>query len=88
MVTMGRHRDNDLVVDDTLASRVHARIEYRRGKYFLIDQSTNGTHIITEGEEGVCLRREELQLNGSGMICLGRPLDEDSPLAIHFSLES
>ena len=85
--TMGRHRDNDFVVDDGLASRVHARIEQRRGKFILIDQSTNGTYVLLEGKEPVCLRRDELPLHGSGMICLGRPLDEESPLAIYFNCD-
>jgi adenylate cyclase len=87
IATMGRHRDNDLVVDDILASRTHARIEYRRGRFILLDKSTNGTYLHAQGEESVCLRRDEHPLQGSGVIGLGRPLDADSPLAIHYSCE-
>jgi hypothetical protein len=87
IATMGRHRDNDVVVDDVLASRTHARVEYRRGRFVLIDQSTNGTYLFAEGEEGISLHRDEIPLQGSGKICLGRPLDEKSPLTIEYSCE-
>ena len=87
IATMGRHRNNDVVVDDVLASRTHARIEYRRSRFVLIDQSTNGTYLFAEGQEGVCLHRDEIPLQGSGKICLGRPLDEESPLNIEYSCE-
>ena len=40
---IGRDERCDLIVDSDFSSRIHARIEYRRGKFVLIDQSTNGT---------------------------------------------
>jgi adenylate cyclase len=86
--TMGRHRDNDLSVDDILASRTHARIEYRRGRFVLLDQSTNGTYVFTKGHGNICIRRDELLLHGGGIICLGHPVKSDSPSAIHFECES
>lgn len=83
-VTLGRGQQNDLVVRDESASRFHARIEYRRGKFVLFDQSTNGTFVITQEGETVYLHSEELLLRGTGMINLGRALDADSPEVIHF----
>lgn len=86
--TLGRHKDNDLSVNDILASRTHARIEYRRGRFVLMDQSTNGTYVFTKGQGNICIRRDELFLHGGGIICLGHPVNLDSPSAIHFECES
>ena len=44
---MGRGKDCELVVKGDLISRYHSRIEHRRGKYTITDQSTNGTFIRT-----------------------------------------
>jgi adenylate cyclase len=85
--TMGRHRENDLVVDDVFVSRIHARIEYRKGRFFLVDTSTNGTCLLTQGEESICLHRDERSLQGQGFIGLGREVDPQSPLVIHFRCE-
>ncbi|SVD19547.1 uncharacterized protein METZ01_LOCUS372401, partial [marine metagenome] len=46
-ISIGRADDNDLVVKGNLISRMHARVEMRRGKFVLIDQSTNGTFLET-----------------------------------------
>jgi adenylate cyclase len=85
--TMGRHRENDLVVDDIFVSRIHARIEYRKGKFFVVDMSTNGTYLLARGEESICLHRAEHSLQGEGFIGLGREVDPESPLVIRFSCE-
>lgn len=74
-VVLGRSKTADLSVQEPLASRLHARIEYRRGKFFLVDQSTNGTYLRNDVHEAF-LRREESLLNGSGAISLGRPFAE------------
>jgi serine/threonine protein kinase len=45
-LTIGRDDDNDIALDDTLASRHHARIEYNGNEVRVFDQnSTNGTHL-------------------------------------------
>lgn len=72
VITMGRQTHNDLVIDDIRVSRTHARIEYRRGKFMLIDQSTNGTYALIQGERSIKLRRDEAPLMGDGVISLGR----------------
>lgn len=45
--SLGRVVENDLVLPDEegVVSRVHARVEYADGTYYLIDQSTNGTSM-------------------------------------------
>ena len=72
-LVIGRGKKADMVVDDAMASREHARIECRRGKFVLTDISTNGTYLITP-EGPSYLRREELVLTGEGRIALGRQL--------------
>ncbi len=83
-ITIGRGRDNDLVVPDAMASRVHAVIRYFRGKFVLIDQSTNGTFVATGDGRLVPLRREEFPLMGEGFITLGREADADQRNVIRY----
>lgn len=84
-VSIGRAVDSDLVVKDTLISRLHASIEYVRGKFMLVDQSTNGTCIVQSTGEEQFVRRDSLQILGEGSIGLGRVPQADSPQSIHFS---
>ncbi|MBM4254379.1 MAG: adenylate/guanylate cyclase domain-containing protein [Deltaproteobacteria bacterium] len=86
-VSIGRGQENDLVIADEFASRLHARVELRRGKFVLLDQSTNGTFVIIQNEKPLHLHREELLLQGTGVISLGRPLDGNPPTLIHFVCE-
>ncbi len=74
-MVLGRGKKADLVVNDSMASREHARIECRRGKFILTDMSTNGTYVQTS-EGPSYLRREDLVLSGEGRIALGRELSE------------
>jgi adenylate cyclase len=69
--TFGRDATNDQVIADKMASRVHCKIEYRHGQFFLSDQSTNGTYVTLEGDTEIRLKREQLLLRGRGMFCLG-----------------
>jgi len=86
-VTLGRQIHNDLVVNDKGVSRTHARIEYRRGKYILIDQSSNGTYLLIQGKRNVVIKRDESQLIGNGLIGLGREPIPESPMAIQYSVK-
>jgi adenylate cyclase len=63
----------DLVVNVQLASRKHVWIEFRRGKFVLVDHSSNGTWVRTGDDKEIYLRREELPLWGNGHISLGEP---------------
>ena len=84
---MGRGKDCELVVKGDLISRYHSRIEHRRGKYIITDQSTNGTFIRSSEGQDVFLRREEFTLFGSGYISLGKKVDLEDPNVIHFVCE-
>ena len=50
--TIGRSADNDWVLPDPLryVSAHHARVEYRNGRFFLQDLSTNGVFVNDEPE--------------------------------------
>ena len=81
---IGRADDNDLVVKGNLISRIHAKVELRRGKFFLVDQSTNGTFLLTLRGEETFVRRDSTELHGEGTIGLGRAEEAGASLAIHF----
>ena len=70
-VSLGREATNEFVIPDKMASRVHCKIEYRRGNFFLVDQSTNGTYVTVQGDAEVVLKREQFMLRGRGVISLG-----------------
>jgi adenylate cyclase len=75
-VTIGREASNGIVVESTKASRNHCVIERRGDKFYIVDQSTNGTYVTPEGGAEVELRREELLLSAHGWISTGCPRDE------------
>jgi adenylate cyclase len=84
---MGRGLENEFVVSDPLASRVHARIEHRRGHFFLIDQSLNGTYLQVQGMPEIVLRRDEIALESSGLISLGQPTADKQNLCVRFTVQ-
>ena len=83
-VSLGRDAGSDFVIADPKASRNHARVEKRRDKFFLADQSTNGTFVTFAGEAEMSLRREELMLRGSGRILFGHGAAESSIETVEF----
>lgn len=70
-LALGRDAQNDVVIADRLASRLHGRIERRRDRFVLIDHSSNGTFVTQDGEAELPLRREEFVLRGRGRISFG-----------------
>jgi pSer/pThr/pTyr-binding forkhead associated (FHA) protein len=89
MVTFGRDPQNDVVIADRMASRMHARIERRRDRFVLVDQSSNGTYVTIEGGPEIHLRREELILRGHGHVSFGHARkDESGEILLFFCGES
>jgi class 3 adenylate cyclase len=86
-ITIGRSDDNDLVVKGNLISRTHCRIEMSKDKFILVDQSTNGTYVVTRHREELFVRRDSLQLSSEGVIGLGRVVQPTSAQAIRFIVE-
>ena len=52
---------------------------------FLIDKSTNGTHIIPEGRDSIYIRREEAPLSNTGMISFSKDEGDSGPHIIQYS---
>lgn len=87
-VTLGRADENDVVVKGNLISRVHARIDFARNRFVLVDESTNGTFIHPDGGDEAYVRRDSVALSGSGIISMGRAAARGTPLAIEYSIKS
>jgi adenylate cyclase len=85
VLTIGRQTYNDIVINSNRISRSHTRIEYRKGRFVLIDQSTNGTYVHLKNKYRL-IRRDEIQLLGDGYISLGETVDPDSVNVIRFSV--
>ena len=67
-ITIGRDSDNDVVVDNKLASRHHAVVQKIKNAYFLKDaNSTNGTYV-----NGVRIPKDKyIKLNPGDKITIG-----------------
>jgi class 3 adenylate cyclase len=84
MITMGRDATNRIVINSPKVSRLHARIEIRKDKFVLVDQSTNGTYVHPKDGDMALLRRDEIPLAGEGTISLGQKAPSGSQLVIHY----
>ena len=85
--SMGRADDNTIQCRGALTSRKHARVEYKRGRFTITDQSANGTHIKPDHEDAYALRREYSQLEGGGYIGLGEDPRDMGDLAIRYDVD-
>lgn len=84
---LGRSKDCDLTINSELASRHHAQLVFRKGKFVLIDQSTNGTFVKGQGGKEVYVQSEAVPLSGSGFISLGKAVSVDNEHLIYFSCQ-
>ncbi len=83
LLTIGRGANMSIVVNDPRASRTHASIECRDGRYVLLDCSSNGTRITIDSGHELVLRRDEVTLWGHGWISFG-PSDGDLSERVEF----
>ena len=88
--TIGRSADNDWVLPDPLryVSAHHARVQFRNGRYFLQDVSTNGVFVNDEpealarrGSEGYPLRNGDVVRIGDYQIVAALDADTEQPPA-------
>jgi adenylate cyclase len=86
VATLGRGPQNDMVITDKGVSRWHARVELRRGKFFLVDKSTNGTFVMAVGRPPVFLNYDESLLPPRGKIVLGCDNDSDHNVTVQFEI--
>ncbi|MYM62981.1 adenylate/guanylate cyclase domain-containing protein [Pseudomaricurvus sp. HS19] len=86
---LGRdHNRANLCIRHPLASREHCEVVFRRGKFVLVDHSTNGTYITQPNQSEIYLRREELPLIGEGTIAFGQPAQQNASEVVHFSAKA
>jgi Nif-specific regulatory protein len=75
-VTLGRSRDNTVVVRDELASRLHAKIYFEDGRWHLRDFGLNGTRV------------EGIKVNGAVELSDGRQIKiGDAVLRFHTEIK-
>jgi hypothetical protein len=86
-IILGRAKDCELIINSDLASRHHAQLVFRKGKFVLVDQSTNGTFVKPQGGKEVYVQSEALPLSGSGFISLGKAVTVDNEHLIYYSCQ-
>jgi adenylate cyclase len=84
---LGRGDACQIMVKDDFASRQHARVDYRLGKFILSDQSINGTFVRFGDGETAHIVGEDMLLRGTGSISLGRAFAEQAVQIIEFAVE-
>ena len=84
---LGRATDCHLCVDDPRVSRLHARIDWRKGTLVLTDLSSFGSWVRFEGSSSlVSLRRDACLLHGRGQIAMGVTFADHSAPVISFEV--
>ena len=68
-ISVGRVLGNHLCFDTPVVSRVHAKIEYHDGNYFIIDKSRNGTYLNAER----LVKHQRRKLNEGDVVQLASP---------------
>jgi class 3 adenylate cyclase len=83
-LSLGRGAECSLVVPSSSASRAHADVLSRGGRFYLDDHSTNGTYVRPEGANEIFVHRDQVLLQGEGLIRLGEPISVKGPLDIEY----
>lgn len=86
-VYLGRDDSNTVTITDPMASRRHAKIELRGGRFVLVDQSANGTFVTLGNDGEIRLRREEMILHGRGVIAFGHSASQAGAETVEFRCE-
>ena len=85
-LSLGRSADNDVVIEQPWISREHAKLQVRRGKVQLIDQSSSGTFVSVQPGYEFLLKRESALLVGVGTISPGIPPAAPEAQVIHYEV--
>lgn len=85
-VLIGRDASCQLLVKNDFASRQHAHVELRLGKFILSDHSSNGTYIHFNTGQIVRINREEAVLVGNGTISVGQSYADNPGDLLEFSV--
>jgi hypothetical protein len=63
-------------------------VELKNGKYYLTDQSSNGTYLLMKGRKGITVKKSEVMLTAKGVIGPGYKVNSKSADAIHVMFET
>lgn len=85
---LGRDDICQIIVKSDFASRQHANVEFKFGKFLLADHSSNGTYLRSSDGVVTRLNREEGILHGKGTISLGQPYSDNPSELITFAVTS
>lgn len=83
-LTIGRAAETDLVLKEDGISRLHARVDYRSGRFVLNDQSANGTWVQPDKGDSSFVHRDSLVLAGAGLLGLGQAPERGSPATVRY----
>ena len=86
-VLLGRDDSCNLVIQNKLASRQHALIEYNFGKFLLTDHSANGTYVRFSDGQVIQLSHQQIVLHGAGQISFGQAFSESPGEVVEYILQ-
>lgn len=84
VITIGRLPANDIVLKYPGVSRMHAQIKHRKGKFVLVDVSSNGTIVQPADNDSIYVKHDELLLSGEGIINPMSQTTTHTSAVIHF----
>jgi adenylate cyclase len=87
-LTIGRHPDCALKLQNIRSSRLHGTIERRLDRFVFIDRSSNGTFVTLEDQIEFFVHRKELMLFGHGQLSLGQPSSTEGAEVLQFQTGS
>jgi pSer/pThr/pTyr-binding forkhead associated (FHA) protein len=83
---IGRDPSCDIVIQNKFASRAHAKIILKNGKFLVEDNSFNGTYINFNNGQKIHVSKDEQTLMTSGVMSIGKPIDDESKSIIEFKI--
>ena len=85
-VHLGRDAEAQFVINDPRVSRLHAKISWLAGKFYLEDVSSYGTWVRFAASNAIMdLRRQECTLIEEGEIALGAPFEDFTVPMVSFT---
>lgn len=86
-IPIGRHRSCSVIINGETCSRFHGRIEYANNKFRYVDDSRNGSFVLTADGEEVRLHRESIVLIGKGAISPGATISQQKGDVIRYQCQ-
>ena len=87
-ISMGRRDSHGITLKNVAASRDHAHIERRKGKFVLVDHSSHGTFLRLNNGYEHKIWRNEMILRGSGVLSFAQQAREKGAELVSFWCES